>query len=383
MKKRNSNLELMRILSMFLIVLHHYSIHGMGTDLAYSINRYITAILVLGGQLGVVIFVLISGYYMCQINFSIKSQVTKIAKLVGQVIFYSIVFINVAYIISKNVLGYADILNNARVGFGIKQYLNAILPIGYSTYWFATDYIVLMICSPLLNVILKNIEKKRLKMYLLIFTFLWSVIPILTNAEYDYNNIVWFMVLYLYAGYIRLYVKLDEKYKRNLLIAISIYIVIILSAIIMTFVGNYTEIKMLTTFSNHFAITNSPFILLCGIELLLFFVKLKPYYSNIINIIASATFGVYLIHDNVYIRQFIWKYILGLPQSVYNKDYLIVHAFISVIIVYTICTLIELMRQYTIERVYMKIVNCTIERFKERSFKIVKKLYGLFDIFIK
>ena len=66
--ERNSNLELLRIFSMFLIVTHHFAIHS-GLPLwnfssSNALNLIWSQWLCLGGKLGVDLFVLISGYFL-------------------------------------------------------------------------------------------------------------------------------------------------------------------------------------------------------------------------------------------------------------------------------------------------------------------------------
>ena len=60
-KTRNSYFELLRILSMALIVMHHYSVHG-GFDFMspFSLRLYFVQCLAMGGKLGVNVFVLVS-----------------------------------------------------------------------------------------------------------------------------------------------------------------------------------------------------------------------------------------------------------------------------------------------------------------------------------
>jgi len=61
---RNSNVELLRIIAMIVIIIHHYMYHGLLKTEFYNINYYIANILSIGGALGVDIFFIISGYYI-------------------------------------------------------------------------------------------------------------------------------------------------------------------------------------------------------------------------------------------------------------------------------------------------------------------------------
>ena len=76
MEKRASNLELLRILSMFMIVVHHFAFHGT-FDFKTITNTnqgalLATLILESFGKVGVAIFVLIGAYFLVEKNFSFK-----------------------------------------------------------------------------------------------------------------------------------------------------------------------------------------------------------------------------------------------------------------------------------------------------------------------
>lgn len=72
---RQSNLELSRILAMYLIVMHHFSVHGgvsiWSGSAPLSFNFYLDQLLSTGGKIGVNLFVLITGYFLAKnsVNF--------------------------------------------------------------------------------------------------------------------------------------------------------------------------------------------------------------------------------------------------------------------------------------------------------------------------
>lgn len=75
-KSRNSNIELLRIISLFLIIVGHFSWHtnwslnGTSIFLESTIHS-----LWIGGKLGVDIFVLISGYFLVKSHYKLSSFV--------------------------------------------------------------------------------------------------------------------------------------------------------------------------------------------------------------------------------------------------------------------------------------------------------------------
>lgn len=72
-KQRNSSFELLRIVSMILIIAHHYSVHG-GWVYDYNIlstNKLFIDLLSIGGKLGVNCFVVITGFFLVVLNLNL------------------------------------------------------------------------------------------------------------------------------------------------------------------------------------------------------------------------------------------------------------------------------------------------------------------------
>jgi surface polysaccharide O-acyltransferase-like enzyme len=87
-KKRNSSIELLRIISILMVIISHYSVHN-GVDnslLPLSVNRILLESFSLG-NIGVMLFVMITGYFM-----SVNKNglgISKLLTLYLQVLFYS------------------------------------------------------------------------------------------------------------------------------------------------------------------------------------------------------------------------------------------------------------------------------------------------------
>ena len=111
-KLRDSNLELFRILTMLLIVAHHYVVNsGLtspdGPIVANPLATDSIFLLLIGawGKIGINCFVLITGYFMC------KSEITatKFVKLLFEIMFYKIIIglIFILYLIINHLNGKA------------------------------------------------------------------------------------------------------------------------------------------------------------------------------------------------------------------------------------------------------------------------------------
>lgn len=351
-KVRNSNLEILRIISMILIVAHHYAVHGFTTiEMTYSFNRYIVGFLSLGGKLGVACFVLISGYFMVYSKFTLY----KLIKLVAQTWFYS-VGIGLLFLF---------ILTPVEP-IGLTSIIKMMLPIGYSKYWFMTDYIILMLISPILNLTISKMSKKSHRNLLIGAMILWSIMPKFTAASYGYGDeLGWVILLYFFAAYIRKYTNLEKNNAhKHLIVAIASYSMVIISNILLIYLGHVTGIDIFTEHSTNFSSLNSPFILVTAVELLIGFIKLKPHYNKGINKLAGATLGVYLIHDNGMFRPYLWRIILKNPEM-YSSNVLFVHALVSIVLVYIVCSCIDLIRQCTFEKLFLNIISRNLDQIKD------------------
>lgn len=327
---RNSSMELLRIISMIMIVFHHFACHGGFTwaENEFTIPHYWYNFIVMGGKIGVDIFVLISGYFLMNDN-GLLFDFKRILKFWGQVFFYSIVIYFLA-----GVLGISEI--------SINSLIKRCFPITFRLWWFTSTYFVLYLLHPFLNKLLDSLDKKMYQAFLAMTVFFWSVIPTATKQEFEGNNLLWFITLYAIAAYIRRFEfgKMHSaKYYFSLCAVFSIL----------------TYLSSIVFNTTYFYGQNKLPILFVSLTLFMGFVYLKIKNNKWINIIASGTFGVYLIHDDNIIRPFLWTKVFKNFQYQHTNK-IILYSIVVVVIVYVVCTIIDLLRQKIFEKPFMWIV---------------------------
>lgn len=136
-KLRNSNFEALRIISMLMIILHHFVVHSYYHPIINNtnfVNDFVIFFFRSGGKLGVVLFTMITGYFMIYSRANIK----KLLLLEGQVLFTSIV-IFIVFVFYNNDL------------FTIKNVVQYFLPNINKTFWFFSGYFVLYLFMPYIN----------------------------------------------------------------------------------------------------------------------------------------------------------------------------------------------------------------------------------------
>ena len=119
----------------------------------------------------------------------------------------------------------------ANVNFSVKELIGYALPILTNQYWFFTYYVLLIVLAPMLNLFIKNVTREQLKKSLSILLIIFSIVPTFnifkdsfrTNGGY---SVIWFIILYLIASYIRLYGVKQKFYGMGYVLA-SIFLLIV------------------------------------------------------------------------------------------------------------------------------------------------------------
>lgn len=358
---RTSNLELFRIITMFMIVMHHYVVNsGLmymdGTIYSNPMSCKSLILLILGawGKIGINCFVFITGYFMC------KSRITpkKFVKLLFEIEFYKIVFFLI-FVLS----GYEV--------FSVKGALKAILPITSVTSDFSSCYLIFYLCIPFINILVHSMKEIQHISLIVLMSFIYVFFGTIPLFHISMNYVSWFMVLYLISSYIRLYPrKLFENTKFwGIMSAISIFLSIC-SVIVCVWLGE----KIGRYLAYQFVSDSNTFLaLFTGLSAFMFFKNLKIQQSNFINTVAASTFGVLLIHANSdTMRQWLWKDTLN-NVGAFKTNMSIIHAVISVCSIYIICTIIDYLRIRFIEKPFFKLWDKHWEMFARKLCNIGKK----------
>lgn len=94
------------------------------------------------------------------------------------------------------------------------------------------------------------------------------------------------------------------------------------------------------------------------------FSSLKLGQRPFINKTASATFGVYLIHDSPFGRSLIWNHILKVSDVQFASRYFPLAAVLDIVLVFSVCVLIDVLRQKYAEPLYLKAEETVTEKVK-------------------
>ena len=285
----------------------------------------------------------------------------KFAKLVGQIWFYSIATLGVA------------------MGLGLdtvtsRNMMLALLPIGAMS-WFGQNFLVLYLLTPIINQVLHWLQHTYYVMLLVGSTVIWFLIPTAQNlwpnvphTTFGFKHIFSFIVFYSMGAYIKLYGSHITK-KIGIIFSTIGLVGAFLGDILVDVLAMTNPVYMKQIF--YFTQNDYGFFqLLLGIGLFIIFLKAKITYRPWINVVASTTFGIYLLHDNRLFLHHMWDNVLATYQY-YDSLVLPLYAIFVVALIFVVGMTVDYVRLAFIEKPVMKAITPSLDRIQSRIEKVL------------
>lgn len=277
MQTRQSNIELLRLLSMLMIVIFHFNGHALESGeilssqwVAYNLTHtlMITATSV---------FVLISGY------FGIRFKVKGVLKLYLRCFIWGLV----GYLL------YAVFTDNS---LKLTTLAACIMPFTHNKWWFIITYLELYFLSPVLNAAIEMFDKKKHMLFILLFGFVTLYMGYCRETGEDTwgTSLSHFLWLYMIARYINKYVSHYVIQKHRWVWAAG-FIVSSLITFGLAALGAKVSIPVCLRAYPYC----SPWVLMGALSLLLFALSFT-FESRVINWFASSSLSAYLLQDSIY-----------------------------------------------------------------------------------
>lgn len=290
MTKRKYGIDLLRIISMFLVVVLHVLKQGgiLANVETGSLNYHFAWIFEIISFCAVNCYGLISGY----VNVENKIKYYKIGVMWIQVALYSFIITLLYDLCHEGSLPTADYMSN-------------LYPVCNVTYWYFTAYFALFFVMPFLNVMINNLSKIQLKTLGITIFVLFSVLPTISDVDMFVSkngySFLWLAMLYIMGAVIK---KLDlaEKIKSRTLWLIAI------CAVAVSYIFKISA-DLTNSTINHDLLVNYTSIttVLEAVAFLALAVKndiKKESSIKFIKFISPLTFGVYIIHTNPWIFRY-------------------------------------------------------------------------------
>ncbi|MDD6194990.1 MAG: acyltransferase [Lachnospiraceae bacterium] len=344
---RQSNIEMLRILSMLGVIVLHYNNADIGGG--FSFASPLNKIILYGFEslfiCAVNVYLLISAYFLCKRE---ERNWHKPVELLIQVMVF-----DAGLQVLRTIMGQG--------GFSAKSFLIALLPDNY----FVILYIACYFISPMINIALKQMGKDKSGKFLLTCFAILSVWPTVVDSLQDFTGLEWtglnsisisgsqggytivnFLLVYAIGAYIGLYgfeaILGDRQYK-----TVSLW---------MTQVVMLVLIQVWAIASEQLGLPGSsawdycnPLVIAQAVLLFVIFTRLHIPQLGWLNGLAKGSFTVYLLH--IPFLQF-----FGIESAVQkNALYMIGHMLGTAVTIYLICYVVYVIYEAVTRPIYKKL----------------------------
>lgn len=329
--KRESNFELLRLVAMMMVLLLHCNFACLGgADFDVVTKQptisFIRIMLEQACLVGVNIFVLISGWF--GIKFRLKGALS---------IVYNVLF-----------LGWLLAILLLPVVHSIP--ISAMFRLSWfgSYYWFVPSYLILYICSPLLNAFAEQSNKKDYSLFLVCFFLLEFSLGWLWDWE-NYGmgySFLSFIGLYMVARYLH---RFEDELTIMSMKRRSYLLLYLLCTIIPTITA-FTLIKRGLVFN--MLSYASPFVIAGAIALILLFRKINIGTNSFVNWCAASAFSMYLLQLHPIIWP-LWESNLNKVLAQFGWGWYLVTSIVVCVVFGMLCILLDQLRILTWNKILL------------------------------
>lgn len=352
-KPRLYGIDILRIVSMFMIVVLHVLGSGGGL-LAYNV-RSVEGSFVWGIEAfcycAVNVYAIITGYLSYGRSSFDKKYASTIIKRYIQVWFYSFAITIIIYILEPEIIGLENVAKSC-------------FPIMFKQYWYYTAYFFVAVFGKYINDFIDGMDAKEIKVFIVLTVLFLSFFPTVRRGDVFGENggysALWISYMYFLGAIINKYKVIDRiSRKRALLILILSWGIALLSKIAVSFISDKNSMFLISYVS--------PVIILEAVSLFVIFSKIsfKPRNKKMLLAISSSTFGIYLIHSNI-----------SLTLAYFN-GFFAHKSFIALALgscsIFIFCLILELLRKQLFDILRIEEVTLKICTFCERRIESLGK----------
>lgn len=326
-KGRNSSIELLRIIAMFMILMHHFVVHN-GYDvlnLPLGPERiFLQLVMQGGGKVGVVIFFSISAWFFLDREQTIKSNLKRVWIMERELLFWSLILVTFYLVFD-------------RTDLSMKLMVKSVMPLSMGLWWYATAYAIFLALLPFLAKGLKALGREyhlALAATVLVIWGLTSFIPGMIGINDGFFGFIYLFILF--SAYMW-YMKPFTTRQVWLMIGtgLGFFLLYTCASITLSLLGHDMGIYITGDW-------RLP-VIMVGFGMFLLFDRVT-FHNRAINRIAQSAFAVYLITDYAASEKLLWARLFNL-QDLYQQPLAILQILGILLAIYTTCTLIDFIRQ--------------------------------------
>lgn len=343
-------MEMLRILAMVMVIMLH-SLAGSGAlyeqeGFARHVYWWMEALSVCA----VDVFVLISGYFLSDSSFRLRS----LFRILAVTWAWSLPFSLAAALLAGEPLGTAD---------GLKL----LFPILTKKYWFVNAYLALYLLSPFLNRLLRSLRKEQFAVLLWIELGLMILRPTVFPKTWAQDvtgglSVFFFIALYCIAAWVRRYGAEWKLTPHRCLLAYGL-----LSLLPVLARAGLVRLGVPEETASRYYSYDSAIVVLEALALFLTFLRARPRTgrrAELVNAVARYSFAAYIIHYAM--NGILWRRLLGLDRFVGSLTTGPAAILLSSVLVFLLCAALEFARSKAAGRLRQALAGTRLLAWEDR-----------------
>ena len=323
----DSSIELLRIIAMFMILIHHFIVHNGYDVLKLPLGPeriFFQLAMAGGGKVGVVIFFSISAWFFLDREQTIKSNLKRVWIMERELLFWSLALM-MFYLVFD------------RADLGTKLMVRSLVPLSTGIWWYATACAIFLMLLPFLSKGLKVLGREyhlALAATVLVIWGLTSFIPGMIGIN---DGFFGFIYLFILISAYKWYMKPFTTRQVWLMIGTGLGFLLLYTcaSITLSLLGHDTGIYITGSWKLP--------VIMIGFSMFLLFDRVT-FHNRTINRIAQSAFAVYLITDYAASMKLLWVRLFNL-QNLYQQPLAILQILGILLAIYAVCTLLGFIRQ--------------------------------------
>ena len=330
---RSSNLELLRILCMLLIIGDHLTGQSGIADYTTLPSSFAFCLIGCGSRIACSVFVLIGGWFLCEQPYKTRRPLS---------LWLSLWLYTVPVTLLCKLAG-------LDVSWGALRW--AAFPASTRQLWFISDYLLLLLCVPLLNHLLRGLSRPAHRGLLAVLAVPLIVYPTLFGENGAVSDTAWmFLYEYLLIAYLRRWpdnrlAHLLQHRAAALGLGLGLPLLnTILRAVLET--SGLTDGKAFQYMAYYRTALGALPNLLAALALFYLFRGLDLGCVRWVNAMAGTTLGVYILHQVSAFRGFLWN---GLLQAEAHHGS-VGYTLLAILAVFLGCAAVDALRTVLVMR---------------------------------
>lgn len=326
--KRNSNIELLKLLAMFLIVIGHVVgslttksavypnyLYFDTTNQGILINVLLEILGTLGRRANVVFFVCSAWFLVGKTNWKVKRAITMV---------FDIWTVNVIIML---------VLKGIGLPISGKEVLKSLFPTLFNLNWYLSSYVIFMFIYPILNRLYLRMKRTSMTIWVAIFTLLnlFCSLKGMTMEPFRYV-IVSFVYFYTIVFWFKKYIYNSFR-NGTVLMLLGVGCELVYHFLIGQIKAGIITSNLLNPHVN--TLYSIPYLLFAMGIFLVFYGRESNYHHKI-NYFASLTMLVYLIHENHLVRAYVRPLVWNCIERLWGYEYVIIWVFLYATVLYAI-----------------------------------------------